>query len=118
MMLTSGNGCSIQPVMVIPMSSSLYGVLPASVYGTGNTQPDGSIAENWIETTDGDTILNHADYIAYNTDFDVDKVTEWTPERSGAVGSNRESGLQNLMDNPNINLFTAWRAGGALPQPQ
>ena len=41
-------------------------------------EPDGSIAENWIETTDGDTILNHADYIAYNTDFDVDKVTEWT----------------------------------------
>ena len=39
-----------------------YGVLPASIYGTGNTQPDGSIAENWIETTDGDTILNHADY--------------------------------------------------------
>ena len=91
----------------------LYGVLPASVYGTGNTEPDGSIAENWIETTDGDTILNHADYIAYNTDFDVDKVTEWTPANPNqAVGSNREVGLQNLMDNPNIDLFTAWRTGG------
>ena len=91
----------------------LYGVLPASVYGTGNTEPDGSIAENWIETTDGDTILNHADYIAFNTDFDVDKVTEWTPANPNqAVGSNREAGLQNLMDNPNIDLFTAWRAGG------
>ena len=86
----------------------LYGVLPASVYGTGNSQPDGSIAENWIETTDGDTILNHADYIAYNTDYDVDKVAEWTPEEVGqAVGSNREDGLRNLMDNPNISLFTA-----------
>ena len=91
----------------------LYGVLPASVYGTGNTQPDGSIAENWIETTDGDTILNHADYIAFNTDYDVDKVTEWTPDNANqAVGSNGEGGLQNLMDNPNINLFTALRAGG------
>lgn len=91
----------------------LYGVLPASVYGTGNTQPDGSIAENWIETTDGDTILNHADYIAFNTDFDVDKVTEWTPDNADiAVGSNREDGLRNLMDNPNINLFTAFRADG------
>ena len=91
----------------------LYGVLPASVYGTGNTQPDGSIAENWIETTDGDTILNHADYIAFNTDFDVDKVTEWTPDNADlAVGSNREDGLRNLMDNPNINLFTALRATG------
>ena len=91
----------------------LYGVLPASVYGTGNSQPDGSIAENWIETTDGDTILNHADYIGYNTDFDVDKVTEWTPDNvDQAVGSNREGGLKNLMDNPNIDLFTALRAGG------
>ncbi len=84
----------------------LYGVLPAAVYGTGNTQPDGSIAENWIETTDGDTILNHADYIAYNTDFDVDKVQEWTPtEEVLAVGSNKENGLRNLMDNPTIDLF-------------
>ena len=92
----------------------LYGVLPASVYGTGNSEPDGSIAENWIETTDGDTILNHADYIAYNTDYDVDKITEWNPvvgdepievDEVQAVGSNREWGLQNLMDNPNIILF-------------
>ena len=73
----------------------LYGVLPASVYGTGNSQPDGSIAENWIETMDGDTILNHADYIAYNTDYDVDKVTEWNPgEDTGAVGSNQRGGLK------------------------
>ena len=101
----------------------LYGVLPASVYGTGNTQPDGSIAENWIETTDGDTILNHADYIAYNTDFDVDKVTEWTPDNTiAAVGSNVEGGLRNLMDNPNITLFApvpdrrvvGWETGGAI----
>ena len=92
----------------------LYGVLPAAVYGTANSQPDGSIAENWIETTDGDTILNHADYIAYNTDYDVDKITEWNPVTEGepieadevqAVGSNIEGGLQNLMDNPNIILF-------------
>ncbi len=93
-----------------------YGVLPASVYGPGNSQPDGSIAENWIETTDGDTILNHADYIAFNTDFDVDKtdvdaITDWEPEVD-AVGSNQEGGLQNLMDNPNIDLFTAWYASG------
>ncbi|MCY4552205.1 MAG: hypothetical protein OXC79_00915 [Candidatus Poribacteria bacterium] len=92
----------------------LYGVLPAAVYGTANSQPDGSIAENWIETTDGDTILNHADYIAYNTDYDVDKITEWNPVTEGepieadevqSVGSNLKGGLQNLMDNPNIILF-------------
>ena len=84
-----------------------YGVLPSSVYGTGNTQPDGSVAENWIETTDGDTILNHADYIGYNTDFDVDKAPELAGQGIHAVGSNRLGGLQNLMDNPNIDLFTA-----------
>lgn len=92
----------------------LYGVLPAAVYGTGNSQPDGSIAENWIETMDGDTVLNHADYIAYNTDYDVDKITEWNPIMADgpveagevqAVGSNVERGLRNLMDNPNISLF-------------
>ena len=92
----------------------LYGVLPTSVYGTGNSQPDGSIAENWIETTDGDTILNHADYIAFNTDFDVDKAPAWAIEQGGighaGVGSNQRGGLQSLMDNPNIDLFTAGSA--------
>lgn len=76
----------------------VYGVIPSTVYAQGNSQPDGSIAENWIETTDGDTILNHADYIAFNSD------------RDGR--SNGEAGLQNLMDNPDILI---WRdASGQL----
>ncbi|RKU30510.1 hypothetical protein C6499_06165 [Candidatus Poribacteria bacterium] len=79
-----------------------YGVLPDSVYGAGNSQPDGSIAENWIETTDGDTILNHADYIAWNSDFEVGEVTGIV--RTEDVGVNQEGGLQNLMDNPTISL--------------
>jgi len=87
----------------------LYGVLPESIYGAGNVQPDGSIAENWIETTDGDTILNHADYIAFNSDFDADKFGEdWSLEADGdtkAVGSNSVGGLQALMDTPDISLF-------------
>ena len=85
-----------------------YGVLPDSIYPTGNTQPDGSIAENWIETTDGDTILNHADYLAFNTDYDVDKAdhaAERVIDGTTAVGSNGGSGLRNLMDNPDISLF-------------
>ncbi|RKU09786.1 hypothetical protein C6503_20635 [Candidatus Poribacteria bacterium] len=80
----------------------LYGVLPDSVYGAGNSQPDGSIAENWVETTDGDTILNHADYIAWNSDFEVGEVTGIV--RTEDVGVNQEGGLQNLMDNPTISL--------------
>ena len=79
-----------------------YGVLPDSIYGRGNSQPDGSIAENWIETTDGDTILNHADYIAYNSDFEVGEIT--TVVSVAEVGANKEGGLQNLMDNPSISL--------------
>ncbi len=80
----------------------LYGVLPDLVYGAGNTQPDGSIAENWIETTDGDTILNHADYIAWNSDFEVGEVTGIVTTVD--VGVNQHGGLQNLMDNPSISL--------------
>lgn len=76
----------------------LYGVIPSTVYPQGNSQPDGSIAENWIETTDGDTILNHADYIAYVSDQDG--------------RANREGGLQNLMDNPDIQI---WRDATGLP---
>lgn len=86
----------------------LYGVLPSSIYEAGNSQPDGSIAENWIETTDGDTILNHADYIAYNSDYDVDKANEWNLAEKvsvSAVDANIEYGLTNLMDNTAIFLY-------------
>ena len=67
----------------------LYGVLPSTIYAPGNTEPDGSIVENWIETTDGDTILNQADYLGYYSSDD-------TP--------NYKAPLQNLMDLPNIDI--------------
>ncbi len=67
----------------------LYGILPTSIYAPGNTEPDGSIAENWIETTDGDTILNQADYLGYYS-------SDETP--------NYKAPLQNLMDLPNIDI--------------
>ncbi len=70
----------------------LYGVLPGSVYAAG----DGSIAENWIETMDGNTILNHAEYIGYYVDVGTGN-RNWD-----TVGVH---GLQNLMDNPNITSF-------------
>lgn len=67
----------------------LYGVIPATIYAAGNTQTDGSIAENWIESTDGDTILNHADYLGYYS-------SDETP--------NYKATLQNLMDLPNLDI--------------
>ena len=68
----------------------LYGVIPTTIYPSGNAMPDGSVAEDWIETSDGNTILNHADYFGY---------------RSTGRILNGAGGLQNLMDIPNISLF-------------
>ena len=68
----------------------LYGVIPTTIYPSGNAMPDGSVAEDWIETSDGNTILNHADYFGY---------------RSTGRISNGAGGLQNLMDIPNIFSF-------------
>lgn len=67
----------------------LYGVIPSTIYAAENTQSDGSIAENWIESTDGDTILNHADYLGYYS-------SDETP--------NYKATLQNLMDLPNLDI--------------
>ncbi len=67
----------------------LYGILPSTIYPSGNAQPDGSVAENWIETTDGDTILNHADYFGYN---------------SSEGKANERGAMQNLMDLPEIEI--------------
>ena len=67
----------------------LYGVLPSTIYPSGNAQPDGSVVENWIETTDGDTILNHADYFGYN---------------SSEGPANERGAMQNLMDLPEIEI--------------
>ncbi len=67
----------------------LYGILPSTIYPSGNAQPEGSVAENWIETTDGDTILNHADYFGYN---------------SSEGKANERGAMQNLMDIPDIEI--------------
>lgn len=66
----------------------LYGDLPPPVYPEGNSQTDGSIGETFIETTDGDTFINHADYMFW-----------------GLGGRNEVGGLQNMMD---IEGITMW----------
>ena len=67
----------------------LYGVIPSTIYAAENTQPDGSIVEEWIESTDGDTILNHGDYLGYYS-------SDETP--------NYKATLQNLMDLPRLDI--------------
>ena len=66
----------------------LYGYLPPTLYEGGNTQPDGSVAEVFIESTDGDVIINHADYMFYVS-----------------APLNEVFGLQNIMDIPSITMW-------------
>ena len=67
----------------------LFGGIPNSIYPPGNTQPDGSVAEDWLDTLDGNMILNHADYAFWG----------------GQQAKNREGGLQNIMDIPGITMW-------------
>ena len=76
----------------------LYGTMPTTIYPPGNTMPDGSVAENWIETTDGNTILNHADYIGFLS------TRQYSHRQSNSKLP--RNALQNLMDNPNIFIRT------------
>lgn len=67
----------------------LFGAIPDTIYPPGNTLPDGSVAEDWLETRDGNVILNHADYAFWG----------------GQQARNREGGLQNIMDIPGITMW-------------
>jgi hypothetical protein len=67
----------------------LYGFFPPTIYPSGNTQTDGSPAELFIESNDGDVIINHADWMFYVS----------SPTNNGV------DGLKNMMDNPNIELW-------------
>lgn len=66
----------------------LYGDLPPTIYPDNNTQKDGSLAELFVETKDGNVIMNHADYMFW-----------------GLAGRNKEGGLQNIMDIPAIVMW-------------
>ena len=82
----------------------LYGVIPNAIYPAGNTQADGSVAESWIETSDGNTILNQADYLGWHSDGDshIESLSGFTQ----ALGpTNRRAALQNLMDIPDIEIY-------------
>ncbi|HNU24876.1 MAG TPA: dockerin type I repeat-containing protein [Planctomycetota bacterium] len=71
----------------------LYGFFPQTIYAAGNAQPDGSIAELFIESTDGDTIINHGDYMFYVTD----------------PCCNGDAALANMMDIPGLHMWDDWR---------
>ena len=86
----------------------LYGVMPSTVYPPPNALPDGSVAENWIETPDGNTILNQADYFGYYSEGDTHRVGRESEGRlfEYAIGvPNYKGCLQNLMDHPTISTW-------------
>ena len=61
----------------------LFGQFPDTIYAPGNAQPDGSIAELFLD--DGNVIINTGDYIFYVVN---------------GAGTNAAGGLQNMMDVP------------------
>ena len=65
----------------------LFGYLPSSLYPAGNTEPDGSIIETFIESTDGDAVINHGDWMFYVS-----------------TSLNGAEGLANIMDIPGISM--------------
>lgn len=73
----------------------LYGTLPISIYPSFNSQPDGSVAENWIESTDGNTILNHSNYFGYVGGGNLE----------GTEIYNGVQALQAIMDIPHITMW-------------
>ena len=60
----------------------MFGIFPATIYPAGNAQPDGSLAELFLD--DGNVIVNTGDYIFY----------------VGSAGNNDAGGLANMMDVP------------------
>ncbi|MEN6428022.1 MAG: sugar-binding protein [Phycisphaerales bacterium] len=65
----------------------LCGQFPDTIYPAGNTKPDGSIAELFLD--DGNCIVNTGDWIFYVVN---------------GAGTNAGSGLQNMMDIPGVTV--------------
>ena len=78
----------------------VYGVIPTTIYTAGNAEPDGSVAENYIETSDGDTILNQADYFGWSSSGQSPD-PDYGDLQNAANG---EGALQNLMDISDISI--------------
>ena len=66
----------------------LSGQFPNTLYKPGNGEPNGSVAEEFLE--DGNIIANTGDYMFYVVD---------------GAGTNAAGGLQNMMDIPGITMW-------------
>jgi hypothetical protein len=66
----------------------LCGQCPDTIYAAGNTQPDGSLAELFVD--DGNCIVNTGDWIFYMVN---------------GAGTNGTAALPNIMDIPNMDMW-------------
>ncbi len=66
----------------------LYGYLPETLYKPKNLEGDGSILEAYLESLDGDVVINHGDYMFYVS-----------------TSLNDVQGLQNIADSPTLTMW-------------
>ena len=71
----------------------LTGIVPTTIYPPGNTSPEGSILEEFLDA--GNTVINSGEYPFYSSE--------------GAVETNRRDALKVILDAPNA---WAWPTGG------
>ncbi len=71
----------------VPDLLIMCGNFPDTIYPAGNAQPNGSLAELFLD--DGNTIINTGDYIFY----------------VGTAANNDAGGLQNMMDLPTVDMW-------------
>ena len=81
--VTAHTGDGVSDVLI------LCGKFPATIYPAGNAEPDGSIAELFLD--DGNTIINTGDWMFY----------------VGTAGNNATEGLHNMMDIPGVDMSGA-----------
>jgi len=79
--VTEHTGDGISDLLII------CGQFPDTIYPSGNAQPDGSLAELFLD--DGNTIINTGDWIFYVVN---------------GSGDNGPGGLQNMMDIPGVTV--------------
>jgi hypothetical protein len=82
----------------------LTGILPTTLYASGNTEPDGSIVEEFLDA--GNTIINTGEYTFYTIE--------------GPQEANEDAALPNILDAPNAFVWhgrEGWRDGSVTMTP-
>jgi len=82
----------------------LTGILPSTIYASGNAEPDGSIVEEFLDA--GNTIINTGEYTFYTIE--------------GPNEANEDMALPNILDAPDAYVWhgrEGWRDGVVVMTP-